>query len=160
MKNMVLRNVRQFVWFKRENEGVGMIEKVFAKCGMRCDLCLIYRPYVAINDRRNEVCKVYEEMHPGYKPDPKTIICDGCMCEEENAILLEPTCRVRKCVQDKGYVHCGYCEEYPCEIFPAEPSYEELVQIIDVEKKWTWEEQQMLEAYNCKNNMDEFRKSR
>ncbi len=43
-----------------------------------------------------------------------------------------------------------------CDIFLAEPSHEELVQIIDVEQRWTWEEEKMLEAYNCKENMDEF----
>ena len=136
-----------------------MQDKVFSKCGMRCDLCLIYRPNVEANDRREEVCKVYRQMHPGYNPDPKTIICDGCLCERDDAILLNPTCRARKCVIDKGYTHCGYCENYPCQIFPAEPTHEELVQLIDVEKRWTWEEEKMLEAYNCKKNIDEFRKN-
>ena len=127
-----------------------MSEKVFSKCGMRCDLCLIYRPNVEKNDRREEICKVYKKTVPGYHPDPKTIICDGCSCEKENAILLYPPCETRKCVIDKGYVHCGYCEKYPCDIFPAEPSQEELVQKIDVEKQWTWEDEKLMEAYNCK----------
>ena len=83
--------------------GVHMQDKVYSKCGMRCDLCLIYRPNVEVNDRCEEVCKVYREMHPGYNPDPKTIICDGCSCEREDAILLEPMCHARKCVIDKGY---------------------------------------------------------
>ena len=43
-------------------------------------------------------------------------------------------------------------------MFPAEPSHEELVQVIDGEKRWTWEEEKLLEAYNCKKNMDEFKK--
>lgn len=133
-----------------------MSDKVFSKCGMRCDLCLIYRPNVEKNDRREEVCKVYRKMHPGYDPDPKTIICDGCSCEKEETVLLDPSCKARKCVIDKGYTHCGYCEKYPCDSFPAEPTHEELVQIIEVEKRWTWEEEKLLEAYNCKKNMDEF----
>ena len=135
-----------------------MSDKTYSKCGMRCDLCLIYRPNVEKNDRREEICNVFKKAFPGYNQDPKTIICDGCSNEEENVILLDPTCKTRKCVQDKGYVHCGYCEKYPCEIFPAEPSHAELVHIIDVEKRWTWEEEKLMEAYNCKRNMDEFRK--
>lgn len=135
-----------------------MAEKVFSRCGMRCDLCLIYRPNVEKNDRREEICRIYEKIEPGFQPDPKTIICDGCTCDKENAVLLDPTCRARSCVITKGYAHCGCCEEYPCENFPAEPSQEELVQIIDVEKRWTWEEEKLLEAYNCKKNMDMFRK--
>ena len=126
---------------------------------MRCDLCLIYRPNVENDDRREEICNVYKKTLPGYNPDPKTIICDGCSCEKEDPILLDPTCKARKCVIDKGYIHCGYCEKYPCDIFPAEPSQEELVQKIDVEKQWTWEDEKLMEAYNCKKNMDEFRRN-
>ena len=137
-----------------------MADKVFSKCGMRCDLCLIYRPNVEKEDRREEICRVYEKTTPGYHPDPKIIICDGCCSEKEDAILLDPTCRARKCVLEKGFVHCGYCDAYPCEIFPAEPSQEELAQIIEVEKRWTWEDEKLMEAYNCKKYMDEFRREK
>ena len=137
-----------------------MENEQYAKCGMRCDLCLIYRPNVEANDRREEICLVYKKMEPGYNPDPKTIICDGCSCERPDGVLLDPSCRARKCVIENGYAHCGYCEKYPCSIFPAEPSPDELKQIIDVEKRWTWEDEKLLEAYNCKKNMDTFRKSK
>lgn len=137
-----------------------MSEKLFSRCGMRCDLCLIYRPNVEKQDRRAQICAVFEKMEPGYHPDPQTIICDGCTCNNHDAIRLDPGCRARQCVMQKGYPHCGWCEEYPCAIFPAEPTHEELVQRIDVEKRWTWEEEALLEAYNCKRNMDEFRKGR
>lgn len=75
-----------------------MENKVFSKCGNRCDLCLIYRSNVIKTDRRKEK-------------------------------------------------------------FPLEPTQEELVQKIDVEKRWTWEDEKLMEAYNCRKNMDEFRKS-
>ena len=55
-----------------------------------------------------------------------------------------------------GLQHCGYCTDYPCEIFPAEPSEEELKQKIDIEKQWTWEEEALMAAYTCKKNMDAF----
>lgn len=32
----------------------------FSKCGMRCDLCLIYRPNVEREDRRAEICGVWK----------------------------------------------------------------------------------------------------
>lgn len=59
---------------------------------------------------------------------------------------------------EKGFEHCGYCEKYPCNIFPAEPTKEETIQKIEVEKKWSWEDEKLMEAYACKKNMDEFRK--
>ena len=135
-----------------------MENKIYSKCGNRCDLCLIYRLNVMKNDRRKEICKVYSKIFEGFNADPNTIICDGCLCEKENAILFDPTCKVRKCVMNKKYLHCGYCDQYPCDIFPSEPTQEELVHKIDVEKRWTWEDEKLMEAYNCKKNMDEFKK--
>ena len=134
-----------------------MASPIYSRCGMRCDQCLIYRPNVEKEDRRKEICAVYSKIYPGYNPDPATIICDGCLCEKETGILLEPACKARKCVKEKGLVHCGYCTEYPCKDFPAEPNHEELKKYIDEEKKWTWEEEKLMTAYNCKKNMDEFR---
>ena len=137
-----------------------MQDKVFSKCGMRCDLCLIYRLNVESNDRRDEICSAYRKMFPGYNPDPKVIICDGCRSEKVDAVLQEPECKARKCVMDKGIEHCGYCDEYPCGIFPAEPTDEEIIKKIEVENKWTWEDEKLMEAYACKKNMDEFRRTR
>ena len=141
--------------------GAEMIEKkVFSKCGMRCDLCLIYRPNVEKEDRRREICDVFSKVIPGYDLDPSMTICDGCSCEKDDPVLLDPTCNARKCVIQKELEHCGYCSAYPCDIFPAEPTHEELVQKIDVEKQWTWADEKLMEAYNCKKNTDEFRKNK
>lgn len=137
-----------------------MAEKVLAKCGMRCDLCLIYRPNVEKEDRRGEICNAWKKIWKGYEPDPDTTICDGCGCESQNAVLFSQNCVTRKCVIEKGLVHCGYCEQYPCEIFPAEPTEAEKFQKIEIEKQWTWEDEKRMEAYNCKKYMDEFRRNK
>ena len=39
-----------------------MNKKVFSKCGMRCDLCLIYRPNVEKEDRRMDTCNAWKNM--------------------------------------------------------------------------------------------------
>ena len=137
-----------------------MENKNFSKCGMRCDLCLIYSPNVEKEDRRAEICDAWKKMWEGFDPDANTVICAGCCNENENAILFSPECEIRKCVMEKGLVHCGYCEQYPCDIFPAEPTWEEKVQKIEVEKQWTWEDEKLMEADACKKNMDEFRRNR
>ncbi len=136
-----------------------MCEKVFSKCGNRCDLCLIFRPNVEKEDRRIDICNVWQKIWDGFHPDPRTVICDGCCNESEYAELFSPTCDVRKCVMDRKIEHCGFCDQYPCNIFPAEPSDEELIQKIDVEEKWTWEDEKLMKAYTCKKNMDEFREN-
>ena len=127
---------------------------------MRCDLCLLYRPNVEKEDRREEICNVYRKMMPGFEPDASTIICDGCANQDENAVLFDKNCKARNCVIEKGHIHCGYCDNYPCDIFPAEPSHEEIVHKVEVEKLWTWEDEKLMEAYACKKNMDEFRRNR
>ena len=137
-----------------------MSEKVFSRCGRRCDLCLIWRPNVEKQDRREAVCAAWRKMWAGYSPDPAQVICDGCRCEKEGAVLFDPTCRVRACVLEKGLEHCGCCEQYPCGIFPAEPSEEEVRRRIEVDKLWTWEDEKLMEAYACRKHMDEFRETR
>lgn len=134
-----------------------MAEIILSKCGMRCDLCLIYRPNVDREDRRADICSVWKKIWQGFEPDPKAVICDGCCCERQDAELFSPGCAVRKCVMEKGYLHCGCCAQYPCDIFPAEPAQEETVRKIEVEKQWTWEDEKLMEAYACKKNMDAFR---
>ena len=102
-----------------------MGEAGYARCGMRCDLCLIWRPNVEKEDRREAVCAAWRKMWA--------------------------------CVLEKGLEHCGCCEQYPCGIFPAEPSDEEVRRKIEVEKLWTWEDEKLMEAYACRKHMDEFR---
>lgn len=137
-----------------------MGSEIYSKCGMRCDLCLIYRPNVECNDRRAEICNVYGKVWQGFAPNPKEIICDGCNSTGEDTVQFNPDCETRKCVMEKKLEHCGYCDIYPCAIFPAEPSQEVLHQKIDVEHQWTWEDEKLMEAYTCKMNMDEFRRNR
>ena len=129
---------------------------IYSRCGMRCDLCLIYRPNVAKEDRRADVCAVWRKMFSGFDSNPAEVICDGCSCDREDAIVFTRDCKARACVIGKGIPHCGYCEQYPCAIFPAEPSAEELHQIIDVEHRWTWADERLMRAYDCKRYMDEF----
>lgn len=131
---------------------------VYSRCGMRCDLCLIYRPNVEKEDRREEICAAWSKMWQGFHPDPETTICDGCASEKEDAALFSPDCNARACVLEKGIPHCGYCDRYPCDIFPAEPTPEETRRKIEEEKQWTWEEEKLMKAYACKRYMDAFRK--
>ena len=90
---------------------------------------MVYRPNVEKEDRREEICAVFKKIFGEFDHDPSTVICDGCNCEREDAILLEPDCKTRKCIVDKGIKSCAYCKQFPCAIFPAEPSDEEIKQL-------------------------------
>ena len=136
-----------------------MSNEIFSRCGQRCDLCLIYRPNVEKEDRRVEICAVWDKLGP-QKYNPATVICDGCMADGEGDVLFSSgECKTRKCVIEKGLQHCGYCPDYPCDIFPAEPDADEFYK--DMERRgvnWTAEDDEMMEPYNPKRFLDELRK--
>ena len=67
-----------------------MSKTIYSKCGMRCDLCLIFRPNVEAQDRREEICRVFTKVWQGFSPDPRTVICDGCATDSPDATLFSP----------------------------------------------------------------------
>lgn len=135
-------------------------EPVFSRCGMRCDLCRLYRPNVLRRDERAALCAVFARVFPGFEPDPAKVICDGCTCGAAGAALFSPDCAARQCVGAKGVPHCGHCADYPCSAFPAEPTQEELKRAIEEERRWTWQEERLMTAYRCRENMDAWRRER
>ena len=69
-------------------------------------------------------------------------------------------CKSRKCVIEKGLQHCGYCSDYPCDIYPAEPDADAFYK--EMERRgvdWTAEDDQMMEPYHPKRFIDEWRKT-
>ena len=133
-----------------------MENEVCSRCGNQCDLCLIYRPNVEKEDRRAEICAVFDKLGP-QKYNPATTICEGCLSEEKS----QSGCKARACVIERDLQHCGYCRDYPCDIFPAEPDAESFYQ--DMERRgvdWTETDDKMMEPYNPKKFMDAFRKKK
>ena len=138
-----------------------MSNEIYSRCGNRCDLCLVYRPNVEKEDRRKQICAVWDKLGLSKYP-PEETICDGCMSDREDAVLLPSgACTARSCVIERGLPHCGYCPDYPCGIFPAEPDTEEFYR--ELESRgiiWTAEDDEMMEPYNPKRFMDEWRKNK
>lgn len=133
-------------------------QKKYSRCGMRCDLCLMYRPNVEKDDRRAELAAVFHKISPAWNPKIDSLICDGCDSKTPGAVRFSPNCKARDCVNQHKIEHCGYCKEYDgCKIFPKELSQEDLIQKIEVEKKWTWDDEKLMSCYNCKQFMDAFR---
>ena len=133
-------------------------EPIWSCCGMRCDLCRLYRPNVERRDERPALCAVFRKVWPGFAPDAAQVICDGCTCEREGAALFSPDCAARACVLARELEHCGQCLDYPCAAFPAEPTQAELEQAIDVEHRWTWQEERLMMAYRCRENVEAWRR--
>jgi len=130
--------------------------EIYSRCGNRCDICLIYRSNVEKEDRRAEICATWDKLG-STKYDPATVICDGCLAE---VCFSAGACKARTCVIEKGIPHCGYCSDYPCADFTAEPDADEFYK--EMENKgvdWTPKDDEMMEPYNPKKFMDEWRKN-
>ena len=85
-----------------------MGKKVYSKCGNRCDLCLVYRPNVEQEDRREEICAVWSKVWDGYNLDPQTVICNGCSSEDKDAVLFSTMCETRVSVCRNWCKPCWY----------------------------------------------------
>jgi len=135
--------------------------EIHSRCGNRCDLCLIYRPNVEKEDRRAKVCAAWDKLGLSKYPPAETI-CDGCLSDKEDAVLLSSgACKARPCVIGRGLPHCGHCPDYPCDIFPAEPNAGDFyagMKRKDID--WTPEDDEIMEPYNPKKFIDEWRKNR
>ena len=88
---------------------------IIARCGYKCDLCLIYKDNLkGEQDRRR-----FRDNLLKYYGDRLTLdecYCDGCMTDDsENPKRVDVECRIRPCVIEKGLDNCAYCEKYPCE---------------------------------------------
>ncbi len=95
------------------------MDAVFAKCGTRCDLCLIYRPNVEREDRRAEICGVWKKQRPNFDGNPSTIICDGCASTHEDAVSR--TARLRSVCLRKDLPTAATVRATPAKSFLQSP---------------------------------------
>jgi len=137
-----------------------MPNEVYSRCGNRCDLCLIYRPNVEKEDRRAEICATWDKLG-SEKYDPAAVICDGCLAQGDGKMCFSAgACKARPCAIKRGIPHCGHCRDFPCGDFTAEPGADEFHR--EMERRgvdWTAKDDEMMEPYNPKRYMDEWRKT-
>lgn len=88
--------------------------KMIACCGLDCGEC---PAFIATekNDYEEKV-KVAKEWSEMYKTEfkPKDINCDGCLATSGRQVPYCSACEIRKCVYEKNYANCAYCNDYPC----------------------------------------------
>ncbi len=64
---------------------------------------------------------------------PSKMKCTGCMEPGANSIICAE-CRIMICAKEKGIPHCGFCEEFPCDlgntIWEAIPEYKNNIERI------------------------------
>ena len=90
------------------------MKEIIARCGYRCDLCLIFKDNLkgpADRARFRDGLLMYYK----HRIALKDCYCDGCLTpDSENPVLVTAGCPVRRCAIAKGLENCAGCAEYPC----------------------------------------------
>lgn len=74
---------------------------MLAPCGMNCAVC--YK-------------------HVGVRKSVKP--CEGCLKSDEGKPEHCRTCKIKNCAQEKGFVRCYECDDFPCKLIKnLEKSY-------------------------------------
>jgi len=107
------------------------MKDIIAPCGYRCNLCLAYRGNNKGSDEQIRFSDGLRIYYDSYLPIEKCY-CDGCLAENNGDIQkIDPDCKIRACVIEKGLENCAYCKEYPCEMLKEKFVFRE-----EVEKKF------------------------
>ena len=89
------------------------MDPILTRCGMRCDLCLAYRPNIEQTPSNQQKLSDGWFKYFGFRIEPAEIVCDGCMADQKK--LLDVNCPVRPCVIEKGLENCSACDQYACD---------------------------------------------
>jgi len=93
------------------------MSEIIARCGFRCDLCLIYRENLKKDPRNRQLFRDILEKYYGDKQTLEECHCDGCMTpDSEKPDLITKDCKVRPCAIAKGLDNCAHWTQYPCEM--------------------------------------------
>lgn len=92
------------------------MDDIIARCGFKCNLCLIYRENLKKDERNRQIFRDGLEKYYGEKLTLEECYCDGCMTDDsENPVRITKDCKIRPCAISKGLQNCGLCEHYPCQ---------------------------------------------
>lgn len=89
------------------------MEEVLSLCGMRCDLCMAYRPNIEGHPENRQILSDGWYKYFGFRIPPEEIECDGCFPDGQPT--LDNECAVKPCVTKRNLENCAGCEEYICD---------------------------------------------
>jgi hypothetical protein len=81
---------------------------LLAVCGLYCGACYHYRASFPKGKHLLEAASRQGKSLQGFT-------CAGC---RSNVLYIHPgcaECQIRACAETKGILHCGLCEEFPCD---------------------------------------------
>ena len=87
------------------------MEKLISCCGLNCETCEARIATVQNDDNlRKATAEKWQKMYNAASLTPDSINCTGCRMEGPKFEHCE-TCKIRLCVNEKGYETCGDCAE-------------------------------------------------
>jgi hypothetical protein len=90
------------------NQSAPVVSPLLAVCGLYCGACSHYR--ASLPQRKH---LLEQAVRSGRIPEAYT--CHGCRSAH---LYVHPgcaQCQIRACAEAKGYLHCGQCQEFPCD---------------------------------------------
>lgn len=88
---------------------------IIARCGFKCNLCLIYRDNLEKDAQNRQRFRDALEKYYGDELTLEECYCDGCMTpDSENPVRINKECTIRPCVIARGLQNCACCDLYPC----------------------------------------------
>ena len=101
--------------------------EILGCCGMDCGSCEALRATERNDIETLSKLAAAEEGRSGNSFIlPSKMKCTGCTGPGAKSMACSD-CRVRMCALDRGIPHCGFCEEFPCDlgdiIWEAVPEY-------------------------------------
>jgi len=87
------------------------MNQLIACCGINCETCDARIATVANDDKlREETAQKWSAMFESPSITAETINCTGCRADGAKFGHCNE-CEIRKCVQEKGFITCGDCQE-------------------------------------------------
>jgi hypothetical protein len=88
------------------------MKDLFAKCGFNCGHCAAYKENAKTEEDRQRGSDGWKKYY-NFRLSLDRMYCDGCQVpDEENPVLLNPACLIRKCALINRVETCAHCSEY------------------------------------------------
>jgi len=85
---------------------------IIAKCGYRCDLCLMHETNLKGQEEKRRMSAALAKYYDCQLAPESIHPCRGCAGANK---APDKNCEVFPCARQKGLAHCGYCPQFGCD---------------------------------------------
>jgi hypothetical protein len=89
------------------------MEEVMSACGVLCSSCAAYKGREQGRGHQERAAAAWLRIY-GFKVDPASLACGGCLSSDQEVFHTSRTCRARRCCRAKGFSSCAECHVERC----------------------------------------------